>query len=317
MRTIGKAHGIKLYIPDDAFFSFFNSPYIGHKNQSSVDVYPAHLEWGGPAYSPINGKVVKIRQVKMGKEREFDTDPFDYAIGIQSGNMEKSIVRILHCQPSVEVGDNIEVGDDIGSLLRSRYFNFWTNPHFHVEVTSSVMFHRSSKSFPIENALGDTTSLSIEGSKFLSQSVWTVQTITPDYMLVTSPSSFRGRIDTVYGHVANVASMSRGLLDAGIPHYPHGGVFGARTKSGSVSLGDSLIGFLEQHPHYHSYFKQNKECTVYVDDIQVRGLSTYLYSSAQLISGLIPLKIVPKLYNSFSKSWNEGDSIRLSLRQLE
>ncbi|MFW9850762.1 MAG: hypothetical protein ACFFF4_16670, partial [Candidatus Thorarchaeota archaeon] len=147
MKTIGTANGIGIAIPDDASLSFHNSPYIGHRNQSSVDIYPAHEDWSGSAFSPVDGKVVRTQQIKMGKPRRFKTEEFDHAIGIQPIDNEESIVRILHCRPTIQTGDTISMGEEIGSLLRSRYFNFWTSPHYHVEVLNSQDFRRSSNSY--------------------------------------------------------------------------------------------------------------------------------------------------------------------------
>ena len=140
MRTIGKANGVGIAIPDDAYFSFFNSPYIGHRNCSSVDVYPSHNEWAGPAFSPVKGTVVKLKQIRMGKKRKFETNEYDYATGIKPIDNEDSILRILHCDPTVKIGDEVAPGDEIGSLLRSRYFNFWTGPHYHIDVVNSKFF---------------------------------------------------------------------------------------------------------------------------------------------------------------------------------
>jgi hypothetical protein len=317
VKVIGSVNGIDILIPNDAFFSFFNSPYIGHRNQSSVDIYPLHTEWGGPALAPIDGKVVKLKQIKMGKARLFETDDYDYAIGIQPYNYRNVLVRILHCLPSLDIGDEVKAGDEIGTLIRSRYFNFWTNPHYHVEVIQSEHFERSTKSFPIQRVVDWSSSIALEGNDLITQAEWTIERITSDYLIATSPTTLIGRIGEIFGHVAEVDSLSKGILDAGIPHYPHGGIYGANIKSGSVTVNESVIGMLIPSHESSSFFKQNRAYSIYADDIRTRGISTYLYSEHQMISGKLPLKIVPSVYNGFSKIWNEGDSIRLRLRLLE
>ena len=66
MRRVGSAAGIDLFAPVDAYFSYFNSPYVGHKQGTSIDIYPSHEEWGGPAYSPIAGQVIRVKKMRMG-----------------------------------------------------------------------------------------------------------------------------------------------------------------------------------------------------------------------------------------------------------
>ena len=57
MHVIGETKGIKLYSPEDAYFSYFNSPYTGHSQAAAIDIYPYHQQWGGPVTSPVSGKV--------------------------------------------------------------------------------------------------------------------------------------------------------------------------------------------------------------------------------------------------------------------
>ncbi|MCK5238569.1 MAG: hypothetical protein KAR33_03410 [Candidatus Thorarchaeota archaeon] len=317
MRTIGKANGVGIAIPDDAYFSFFNSPYIGHRNCSSVDVYPSHNEWAGPAFSPVKGTVVKLKQIRMGKKRKFETKEYDYAIGIQPDDNEESILRILHCDPTVKIGDEVAPGAEIGSLLRSRYFNFWTGPHYHIDVVNSKYFERSSKSHPIEKAADLLDSPSVDGHDYITQAQWIIQRITSDYILATSSTSMSGRIDSVFGHVAQTDSGNKGLLDAGIPHYPHGGIYGVNIESGSIMIGDSAIGYMKMHSPLTSFFTQNKQYSMFLDNSPIRGISMYIYSKSQLISNVPPLKIIPIQFKGFEQQWSEGDSVNLSLRRPE
>ena len=55
MRSLGVAAGVVLWAPSDAYFSYYNSPYIGHENGAAVDIYPAHASWDGPGFSPVDG----------------------------------------------------------------------------------------------------------------------------------------------------------------------------------------------------------------------------------------------------------------------
>ncbi|MFW9968448.1 MAG: hypothetical protein ACFFEA_14965, partial [Candidatus Thorarchaeota archaeon] len=154
MRCIGIAGGISLHAQDDSYISYFNSPFIGHRRSSSIDVYPSDGTWGSHAFSPTDGKITEIRTISMGKKKVFPSSQYDYAIGIVPEGVEDAIVRILHCKPGISVGDSISRGDFIGSLVRSRYFCFWTGPHYHIEAMNPKHFARPSQSFPIISNVG-------------------------------------------------------------------------------------------------------------------------------------------------------------------
>ena len=78
MYVIGEAKGIKIHSPEDAYFSYFNSPYTGHAHAAAIDIYPYHQEWGGPVASPVSGKIVRLQKFRMGRKKEFPTEDFDY-----------------------------------------------------------------------------------------------------------------------------------------------------------------------------------------------------------------------------------------------
>ena len=121
MRVVGSAKGINIHAPDDAYFSYFNSPYIGHSIGSVVDIYPNHQEWCGVIESPVSGKVVKIKKIQMGQPRNFPTEDYDYAVGILPEGSDDYIIRLLHCEPVVVEDEQVSLGDPIGKTIRSRY----------------------------------------------------------------------------------------------------------------------------------------------------------------------------------------------------
>lgn len=56
---------VMVYAKNDAFFSFFDSPYYSHVNASAVDIYPKKLNGDeDPVFSPIEGVVSKMYEVK-------------------------------------------------------------------------------------------------------------------------------------------------------------------------------------------------------------------------------------------------------------
>jgi hypothetical protein len=89
-----------------------------------VDLYPGRgLE---AARSPIEGTVLEARKLKLMN---------DYIMVVATGVIG-ACVKILHVEPEVEVGDHLAPGDVMGRLVRSPFFNFWTDRHMHVEVRS-------------------------------------------------------------------------------------------------------------------------------------------------------------------------------------
>ena len=107
---IASACGVTLHAPKHAKITFFNSPYPAHCEIKAVDIY-----FGDEiALSPVEGKVVEIRKFEVAKPAYFfkvlDRDAFDFK------------------------GEKVEVFQEIGKLIRSKLFTFWTGKHIHVEI---------------------------------------------------------------------------------------------------------------------------------------------------------------------------------------
>ena len=222
MRVVGKAAGISLLAPSDAYFSYFNSPYTGHKQGAAIDIYPQPQKWGCILPSPISGIVSRIRKVKMGKAKEFPTESYDFGIGIDAEDSDDYLVRVMHARPEVREGDTVEAGEPIGRTIRSRYFNYWTGPHYHVEVLKKHDFHRSTQSVPLTVNAERLVAIIKESSSELE---CLVHSVTPDQVVVSSPHSPFGKSGDLYGHLAMTQNGPPiGLLDAGLPHYAHGGI---------------------------------------------------------------------------------------------
>ena len=219
MRLVGSAAGIDLFAPADAYFSYFNSPYIGHKQGTSIDIYPSHEEWGGPAYSPIAGQIIRVKKMRMGKERSFPSDEVDFGIAIAPEG-STDIVRILHCIPEVDEGMTVEAGQRLGSLIRSRYFNYWTGPHYHTEIMNARDFSRSTKSYPLNVELASVQQVKQES---ISELECLITKVTDDVIMAVTNDSPIAISENLVGHAAYCGIDRRyGILDAGVPHYSHG-----------------------------------------------------------------------------------------------
>ncbi|MFX0107859.1 MAG: hypothetical protein ACFE7R_06230, partial [Candidatus Hodarchaeota archaeon] len=297
MNIVGVAGDVELYAPEDSYLSFFNSPYVGHQRFSSVDIYPSHGEWLGPCVTPCGGIVSEIRRSKMGRHREFKTEDFDYSIGIRPDSDETKVVRIMHCVPSVSIGNRVDTGDLVGNLIRSRYFNYWTGPHYHVDVMSSEHFLRSTMSFPFEINVEELRVIKSAGDSELDAVVVEAES---DRLVVVPNDTTFGRSGNLYGHLTSGELDGWvGMIDAGIPHYSHGGLFGVSAqKTGcSVSVWGQEIGVGDSIRHRIAQYTRTKRISIEVDKKPLLGISCYLYTKHQLQRGNPPLVLIPREYN--------------------
>ncbi|MFW9800862.1 MAG: hypothetical protein ACFFD9_10525 [Candidatus Thorarchaeota archaeon] len=311
MRCVGVSSGVDLFAQKDSYFSYFNSPYIGHKRCSAIDIYPSHGDWGGPAFSPIDGKVVSIRRISMGIGKVFPTEDSDYAIAIRPEGLDK-IVRVLHCTPGVSRGDELARGDEIGRILRSRFFCFWTGPHYHVEVMDEKNFRRSSQSDPISVDLPRATAIDKGGQKKLECQVTGVST---ELLTGVLTNWSYARVGDLYGHLALVEGASDvGILDGGVPHYNHGGIVGGANdcEGRNVVVWSKQIGLVTAIHHSFLQFETSSTFTPKVDDIPILGISCYLFSRSQTVKGMPPIYMIPEKYGQFEGVYNEGDVVMMS-----
>ncbi|MHA2025141.1 MAG: hypothetical protein ACW98U_04485 [Candidatus Thorarchaeota archaeon] len=309
MRLVGVASGTKIHAPDDSYFSFYNSPYISHGQGSSVDIYPHHQSWTEDVVSPVSGQVVRIKKMQMGRPKGFPTEDYDYGIGIQSDSSQGDIVRILHCEPTISIGDLVETGDKIGVTLRSRFFNYWTGPHYHVEVMGVDSFERSSKSYPFleifsfsrEKAKQSTAELAFEISE-----------VTQDHIKGFPRGIAQASISDLRGLAGiDKDNMVLGILDGGLSHYKQGGVVGGleiEMKKQVFFAGNPVGSIINSNR-----FLRGPAITSYLDGNQLRGLSCFVYPVQYTRKGVTPLVLVPQQYDQFRGVVEVGDVCSLKI----
>jgi hypothetical protein len=230
MRLVACSEGVTIHCPDDGKFSFFNSPYPAHASYAGVDVYPKG-SFGDAAPSPVAGEVRTVRMVRCPQGRGFEGSTSDYVILLRSSDNPERWVKILHVEPSVKVGDVVRPGEGLGTVLRSGFFDFWTDPHIHVEVRQPSDALRARGGFKLERLM------KLDVSEAAEDLTGTVVETTPEYSLVAlNEESKHGIAVDLDGQV--------GLLDAGLPHYRW---FGVHTDippppSGTIRLCGSKIG---------------------------------------------------------------------------
>ena len=281
MIPVAKADNVTIKCPAEGRFSFFNSPYIAHRTFTGIDIYPPS-DFGGSAPSPVLGKVVMIRKVKCPKSREFKASTYDYVILIESIENPHRMIKVLHVNPSVKVGDTVEPGQELGFLLRSGYFDFWTDPHIHVEIRKPEDPIRARGGLKLQSIL-KMKDLKIRSEGSLKGTVLTVK---PEYLLILPEDNLR------YGLTVEVGRYV-GVIDGGIPHYGRFGVHIQRCSEclkglDNVKLINASIGKLEEVYGGAAIAKCNM-FSVHMGKIRV-GLSLYVHPRKKPLIKVIPPK---------------------------
>jgi hypothetical protein len=251
MIPVASAEGVTLLSPSSGIVAFHSSPYPVHVQGGAVDIFTGR-EFNVPAISPVSGKVNMIDKSKVGVPRHFKSDPHDYIISLE---VEDVCVRLLHVEPSVEVGDFVEVGDEIGKYIRTPLLPFWSYPHAHCEVKDCKDTQSPLDAFPLTPEVKGRYK-GAEKKAFSSFSA-KVKLFTSNYILVTPELDMHGKVGNFHGIAVSVGTKM-GILDAQTPWNAYGGVIlGERSdvKIGDeVRFGEVLLGKVERiMGNYASY----------------------------------------------------------------
>jgi len=113
---IAEIMGMDIEVPENVWYSFFNSPYTVHREGAALDIY-----YPGMALFPFeNGRVVEIRELQS----------HDHLIIFEVNDY---CLKMLHVKPDIEVGERVYAGDEIGTLQQSPYFKPWSDRHAHID----------------------------------------------------------------------------------------------------------------------------------------------------------------------------------------
>ena len=198
-------------------FSLYNSPYAAHDAGNAVDLYPGN----GAAVSPVEGEVIGTRTVRC-PPKSYAVDA-DHLILVDCGDV---VARMLHVDPTVDAGDQIEVGDSLGRLVRSGFFGRWVDDHIHLGFrTHDQNLRRASGSLPLE------VDLPVAGVAW--DGTGEVVETGPTHVGLDEPD-FGGE------GFAAIASDEGVPLDGGLAHYTGGGALGASNEG--VSLFGTPVG---------------------------------------------------------------------------
>jgi hypothetical protein len=197
-------------------FTLYNSPYPAHDRGHAADVYPGE----NAVASPVAGEVLDARTVRC-PPREYAVDEDHLVVvGVDEerspglrrtpGDPASFVARLLHVDPAVGSGDEIAVGDPLGTLVRSGFFGRWVDNHLHLEFRDADRDpYRARGSLPL--ALGvDVSPLPWDGTG-------TVVETGPTHALVDAP-------DNDADGFAAMATDDGRPLDGGLAHYSGGGL---------------------------------------------------------------------------------------------
>ena len=253
-------------------FSLYNSPYPAHDAGCAIDLYPSD----DVAISPVGGEVLDTRAVRCPEQPYAASEDFLVLV-----DCEEHVARILHVDPEVEAGDTIEIGDPIGTLVRSGFFGRWVDNHLHLGFRRrGHNYRRASGSMPIESDVR-VTGVPWDGTGTVIETGAT-------HIRLDSPS---------HGDVGFAALGSDGgvALDGGLPHYADGGVL--EDATGVVSLLGTPVGEIDGGNVRWC------DVAVFVDGARATGLS--LFAS----QGSIGAKVVFEGGHEFAI----GDSVEASV----
>jgi hypothetical protein len=275
MIPVAEAEGVKLYCPEGGRYAFFNSPYPSHKLNTGVDLYSGEA-FGGDAYSPVDGEVVLLKQVKAPSGHGFVAADHESVIVIRNRDNPETVTKLLHADPLVEVGDNLHVGDVIATTIRSGYYGYATSPHFHAEVRHPSDPVRARGGFYLSR-IGNAVS---EPAEELAGEVVCVQ---PEFSYIKMESNSIGLVGKAGGRPA--------FLDGGIPYY---GWMGAHIhnppNSGAIKLLGREVADITQA--FNGSCKA--DCRVFSFSVKgkpILGLSLTLRAVKETLVKIIPFRL--------------------------
>jgi len=287
MIRVASSEDISIYCPVSGRFSFFNSPYFAHRNFIGIDIYP-NLKFGEIAPSPVSGRVIGVRKIGYFENKNFECSNKDYVILMESLENKKRIIKIIHVKPIVEIGETVTVGENLGSLIRSGFFDFWTDPHMHIEVKDPSNPLRARGGYKIKRVMrmdGNNMEKTITLCESLSGVVVESKS---EYSLIALNHDFR------YGLPVDLSGRV-GFIDGGVPHY---GFFGVHTNfTPEIGIPVKFLG--KKIGFVMSVFGNMALCSIEPCKLTFRingkpvRLSLYIYLSKPMV------KVVPHKMGEF------------------
>lgn len=244
-------------------FTLYNSPYVSHRRGCAIDLYPGlhpdrdtdsdsavALAPENNAPSPVEGEVLDVRTVTA-PSRPYAAD-HDHLILVDTGN---TIARVLHVDPAVEPGDVVEVGDSLGTTIRSGYFAPWVDDHIHLGFREpGANRYRASGSVPL--------AVDVEVQALHWDGTGTVVETGDTYAVLDEPTH-----PAPGERFVGIECAPGVALDGGCPHYAGGGAFPG--ANGPVEIAGTRIGVA------HSRDVTWSDLTVRANERPITGVSLF------------------------------------------
>jgi len=293
-----------VFAPAGGFVSFTNSPYYSHEHGLAVDIYP--LTPRAAALSPVEGDVLDVFTVKSPRSRYFEAAEMERLLIVRPTENPRVVVRILHIDYDPIPGAGLSVGTPIGHIVRSGFYDFWTERHIHVEVRNPTHLLRAKGSLPM---VPSTQGSKLSGTPAESPPRLRIVSANPSYTLA-DPEDGKMTLGPLSGLGCRVGEAA-GILDAGVPHYRTGSVHleeGVKVSSGDeVSLWGTSIGRVVECGNGLAIFK-SLPMEVRLKEHPIRGLSLYPWVGVNPVLKLIPPRPT-------QPRWREGEEVTIHVRR--
>jgi len=264
----------------DSLFSFYSSPYPAHRETKALDLTSGGERYDD-MYSPISGEIISTKKIPA---PEFSKNLDDEYVTIILPEGSDHALKIIHLEPSLEVGDYVKAGEKLGRLIRTEFFWKFNDPGIHMEIRKKDDLFRTGGGMRFENIIDK-----MEGE---TEFTGTVKKRTDHYSIIEFSSS--GTSGDITGLVCNV-NGKKAFLDCTHPYVDYGGVVGA--DNGTVSLNGTDIGTATDSIIQYSNFQ------IYVNDIKAECVSSVLSLRARA-----ELKVIPAILQ-------KGDKVDVGVRK--
>jgi len=299
-----------IHAPEDGFISFFNSPFYSHKNMTGIDIYPSQLSFGVDVHSPVSGTVRKIQSFR-GHSTLSNVSKLEYLILVQNDDDPSVYTKILHVKParSLSQGEHIDVGDKIGEYIRSFFFARWTDPHLHCELRPKDDTVRA------RGALQLNLCQPIKKYRKISETPLEAKLVkhTPNALFLEVSEEVFSKQELT-GLKVSIEKLGEnalfsGIIDAGIPHFGHGGIFTENayniSKGDIVKVNGIAIGKIFETDPFNKFVRfRPYSFHIRWKDMAFKGISFRLSLKDRFI------KIITKTTNSFQYQIGDIDIVK-------
>lgn len=275
-------------IPVKSHFSIGTSPYYAHQHGLAIDIYHKISIENYLAYSPVKGRVIKIKKQIAPTPKFHGGINRDFVLIIENLKDPDIVYKILHVHPKVQVGEVIKIGDPLGKTLRNGYFAPWSSPHIHLEVRTSKDPIRARGGLPFSlNYLNGEKKRSIKKSdtRSIEKIPMEIESVYPEFLLAYFPECLYYKINQYYGLKGNY-NGSNCIIDGGIPQYKYGIVHLDEDQSipnqMPIYIEDKKIGMLNKTVNRFGFLEFDS-LKFLINSKEIKGISLFLGTFKPLV----------------------------------